>query len=85
MNVQNTIQKSTILIVVSQTDTKLNVENLIRIRMNEIETQIKGNLIRIRMNETETQIKGNLSGSEVGAIRQAEKSKLLEGQSMATL
>ena len=53
----------------SQTNTKLNLENLIRIRMNEIETQIKG----------------NLSEFELGAIRQVEDVKLLEGQSMVTL
>ena len=53
----------------SQTNTKLNLENLIRIRMNEIETQIKG----------------NLSEFELGAIRQVENVKLLEGQSMVTL
>ena len=70
MNVQNTIQNSTtLLIVMSQTNTKLNLENLIRIRMNEIETQIKG----------------NLSEFELGAIRQVENVKLLEGQSMVTL
>ena len=64
MNVQNTIQNSTtLLIVMSQTNTKLNLENLIRIRMNEIETQIKG----------------NLSEFELGAIRQVENVKLLEG------
>ena len=70
MNVQNTIQNSTtLLIVMSQTNTKLNLENLIRIRMNEIETQIKG----------------NLSEFELGAIRQVENVKLLEVQSMVTL
>ena len=42
MNVQNTIQKSpTLLIVISQTNTRLSVGNF---RMNEIETRIKENL-----------------------------------------
>ena len=42
---QNTLQKfATLLIVIGHISTRLNARNLIRIRMNEIETQIKGNL-----------------------------------------
>ena len=58
MNVHNTIQKSaTLLIIISQTNTRLGV----------------GNLIIINMNEIESQIKWNLSEFEVGANRQAER------------
>ena len=58
MNVHNTIQKSaTVLIIISQTNTRLGV----------------GNLSIINMNEIESQIKGNLSEFEAGANRQAER------------
>ena len=55
---QNTFQKSaTLLIVIGCISTGLNVRNLIRIKMNEIETQIKENL-----GESEIDVNGQARG-----------------------
>ena len=59
---QNTLQKfATLLIVIGHISTRLNARNLIIIRMNEIETQIKGNLGE---SEVDVSKKGKLLGGQ---------------------